>query len=151
MSTDTDVKTSGSQESLSHLDRVGLEIERLPNPLTEEGVTGQELFQLLKERLSDAPVQVVSRIGALHLRGAPTLFLNVSLHERDAESYVYVITLELVQGVSVERLSDSGFVAAPTWRAQTVGITRKGQLPLLKDTIGATADAFATDLADNAK
>jgi hypothetical protein len=151
MSGDAEVKTSGSPKSLSHLDTVGLEVERLPGPLAEEGVNPQELFGLLKGRLSKAPVQIVSRTGALHLKGAPTLFLNVSLLEREPESYAYVITLELVQGVSLERLSDSDVVAAPTWRAQTVGFTRKGQLSLLKDQIGATADAFATDFADNSK
>jgi hypothetical protein len=145
---DTEVKTSGSQKSLSDLDHVGLEIERLPGALTEEGVNDDDLFRFLAERLETAPVNVLTRTGALHLTGSPTLFLEVSLFERESDSYAYLITLELVQGVSLKRLRDPDrSFGAPTWRAQTVGFTQKGELSLLKDPIGATADAFVADFA----
>jgi hypothetical protein len=74
-----------------------------------------------------------------------TLVLELSLSEREPGPYVYTVALELVQGVSLERLSNADrFFAAPTWRAQAVGVVEHGQLSLLREPIGATADAFAT-------
>jgi hypothetical protein len=144
MSASTDVETSGCSESLHHLERVGLEVETLPRALQEEGLPRQELFSFVRERLERAPVQVLSRTAALHLRGAPTLFLEVSLSERPPGSYLYIVGLELVQGVSLERLSEPDrLFAAPTWRAQVVGVVDRAQMSLLVDQIGAAADAFA--------
>jgi hypothetical protein len=144
MSANTDVKTSGSRDSMRHLNRVGLEVEPLAHALQGEGFTREGLFSVVRERLEQSPVQVVSRTAALHLRGAPTLFLELSMSEHETGSYVYAVALELVQGVSLERLNHRDrFFAAPTWRAEAIGLVEEGQLSLLVDTIGATADAFA--------
>jgi hypothetical protein len=141
MSGHTSVRTSGCSDSLYHLERVGLEVEASPHQ--EEGLTRQQLFSFVRERLERAPVQVLSRTGALHLRGAPTLFLEVSLSERQPGSYLYIVGLELVQGVSLERLSESDrFFAVPTWRAQVVGLVEKAEMSSLLDQVGAAADAF---------
>ena len=141
-----EVKTSGSVASLRDLTRVGLEVERLPKALQEEGMTEQELNKFVRERLSKVPVQILSRIGALHLTGAPTLFLQTSLFETEARSFIYAVELELVQGVTLERETSSGStLGAPTWRAQAVGVAKKGQLSTVRDEIGAIADVFARD------
>ena len=143
MSAKTDVRTSGSRDSLRYLDRVGLEVEPLPHALQEEGLTREHLFSFVRERLERAPVQVLSRTSALHLKGAPTLFLQVSMSEQENGSFLSVVALELVQGATLERLSDPGrFFAAPTWRALAVGCVGTGQLSLLLDPIGSLADAF---------
>jgi hypothetical protein len=145
MSAHADVRTSGSRDSLRHLDRVGLEVEPLPRALQEEGLTRPQLFGFVQERLERAPVEVVSRTGALHLTGAPTLFLQVSLSEHESGSYLYTVALELVQGVILERLSDLDRIfAAPTWRAEAIGLVEHRQLSSLRDQIGATTDAFVT-------
>ena len=145
MSANTDVKTSGSRDSLRHLDRVGLEVEPLPRALQEEGLTRPQLFRFMQERVERAPVQVVSRTGALHLTGAPTLFLKVSLSEHEPGSYLYTVALELVQGVSLERLCHSDRIfAVPTWRAEAIGLVEHRQLTSLRDQIGATTDAFVS-------
>jgi hypothetical protein len=124
---------------------VGLEVEPLPRALQEEGLTRPQVVRFVQERLERAPVDVVSRTGALHLTGAPTLFLEVSLFEYESGSYLYTVALELVQGVSLERLSDSTRVfAAPTWRAETIGLVEHRQLSSLRDRIGATTDAFGS-------
>ena len=150
MSVHTEVETSGCSDSLRHLERVGLEVESLPRAFQEGGLTRQTLFNFVRERVERAPVHVLSRTGALHLRGAPTLFLEVSLSEQQPGSYLYTIGLELVQGVSLERLSESERqFAAPTWRAQVMGVVDRAHMSLLVDQIGAAADAFAT--ACNAK
>jgi hypothetical protein len=144
MKANTNVRTSGSRDSLRHLDRVGLEVEPLPHTLQEGGLTREDLFGVVRARLERAPVQVLSRTGALHLSGAPTLFLEVSLSEQETVSYVYAVALELIQGVRLERLGDSArFLAAPTWRAEAFGLVEESQLASLRDQIGAVADAFA--------
>jgi hypothetical protein len=92
-------------------------------------------------------VQVVSRTGALHLIGAPTLFLELLMSERQPGSFLYAVALELVQGVSLERLNDPArFFAASTWRAHGIGIIETGQLSLLLDQVGPLADAFVEAL-----
>ena len=140
------VKTSGSRDSLRDLGRVGLEIEPLASVMEDEGLSRQELFSLTRERLGRAPVQVLSRTGALHLTGAPTLFLDASISECGSGSYLCIVALELVQGVSLERLSNSDrLFAVPTWRAQASGLIHRRQLSSLKDWIRAIADAFAKD------
>ena len=145
----TEAKTSGSPESLRGLDRVGLDIEQLPPEFKDTEIKQQDLFGFVKSSLRNAPVQVISRTGALHLLGAPTLFLNVSLFEQQPETYVYVVALELVQGAKMERLTgDDRFGGVPTWRAQVVGLTTKCQLVVLKDSIAATGEAFAKDLRE---
>jgi hypothetical protein len=144
MGAHTDVETSGCSDSLHNLERVGLEVEALPHALQDEGLTRQELFSFVRERLERAPMQVLSRTGALNLKGAPTLFLAVSLSERQPRSFLYRIDLELVQGVSLERLSQSDrLFAAPTWRAHVVGLVDRAHMSMLVDQIGAAADAFA--------
>jgi hypothetical protein len=147
MPADTEVKTSGSRESLRDLDPVGLEVKQLPSSLKDEGVDQQDVFLFIRERLEKAPLHVISRTGALHRLGSPTLSLEISLFEREPGSFMYTVTLELTQGVSLERSDSDRFVAAPTWRAETVGLAQKGQLAALKDQMGATADAFVTDFA----
>jgi hypothetical protein len=98
MSADKHVRISGSRDSLRHLEKVGLEFEALPHALQQKGLTRQELFGALQERLQRASVQVVTRTGALHLRGAPTLIfsLEVLMSERTAGPHVYAVSLELV-------------------------------------------------------
>jgi hypothetical protein len=73
------------------------------------------------------------------------LFLEVWLSEQDAGSYLFAVALELVQGVNLERLSESDrFFAAATWRAESIGLVQRRQLSLLRDQIGATTDAFVS-------
>jgi hypothetical protein len=147
MSANTDVKTFGSRDSLRHLERVGLEVEPPPHALQEEGLNRQELFSFVRGLLERAPVQILSRTGALHLKGAPTLFLELSTSEREPGSYLYTVALELVQRVSLERLSNSDrFFAVPTWRAEAVGVVERKDLSSLRDVVSATADAFANAL-----
>jgi hypothetical protein len=147
MPADTEVKTSGSRESLRDLEVVGLEVERLPSSLKDEGVNEQDILSFIRERLEKAPVNVISRTGAEHRRGSPRLSLEVSLFEREPGSFMYTVTLELIQGVGLERSDHHRFVPAPTWRAEAVGLAQKGQLAALKGQMGATADAFVTDFA----
>jgi hypothetical protein len=145
MAAHADVRTSGSRDSLRQLNRVGLEIAALPRTLQEEGLTRPQLFRFVRERLERAPVEVVSRTDALHLTGAPTLFLEVSLSEHESGSCLYTVALELIQGVSLERLSDLDRIfAAPTWRAEAIGLVEHRQLSSLRDQIGATTDAFVS-------
>lgn len=140
-----DVRTSGSRDTLRRLERVGLEVEPLPRALQKESLTRPHVLSFVQERLERAPVEVVSRTGALHLTGAPTIFLEVSLFEYESGSHLYTVALELVQGVSLERLSDSArMFAAPTWRAEAIGLVEHRQLSSLRDRIGATADAFVS-------
>ena len=117
----------------------------MPRALQEEGLTRTQLFSFVQERLERAPVEVVSRTGALHLTGAPTLFLEVSLSEDECGAHLCTVALELVQGVSLERLSDSDRIfAAPTWRAEAIGLIEHRQLSSVRDQIGATTDAFVS-------
>jgi len=144
MTPQTNVRTSGSLDSLRHLERVGLEVERLPHALQEGGLTQQDLSGVVREHLGRAPGQILTRTGALHLKGAPTLTLSLSVSEEKPGVFVYSVVLELVQGVRFERLNDSSrSVAAPTWRAEATGLVEQGQFALLKDQAAAVAQAFA--------
>jgi hypothetical protein len=142
MNVKVEVRTSGSRDSLRDLGRVGLEIEPLPRPFLKEGLSREEVFTLVQARLHRVPVQVLSRTDALHMKGAPTLFLQVSLSECGPGSYLYAMALELVQGVSLERLSSPRFLAAPTWSARGAGLAQRGRLSFLKEQIGVAVDAF---------
>ena len=146
---------SPKEEFLRGLRMVGLQIERLPAEFEGTDIKQEDLFEFLKPGLASAPVQLLGGPGPLHLSGAPTLFLNVSLFEQQPETYVYVIALELIEDVKLERWSAkesaNRFVRVPTWRAQVVGFTAKGQLSQLKDGIAATGDAFAKDFSPEDK
>jgi hypothetical protein len=142
---ETEVKTWGNRRSLEDLDRVGLEVRPLPSALVDEGIDRQAVTGFMRDLLEKAPTHVISRTGSMHLRGSPCLELRVSLSETDSDSLVYLVVLELTQGVRLER-SDVQ-VEVPTWRAEAVGLTQKSQLATLTDLMSATADAFVTDFA----
>jgi hypothetical protein len=144
-----DVKTFGGPRSLRDLTRVGLKVDRLPAAVREEGLNEQEVQKGARERLRAIPLQVLSEIGALHLRGRPTLHLLVSLREVEAGSYVYTVDLELHEDARIERLISAddapGTLSAATWRALALGTAQKGQLRSLSNEIDAVVDAFVKD------
>jgi hypothetical protein len=72
------------------------------------------------------------------------------MSEREGGIFLYPVALDLVQGVSLERLMNSSrFFAAPTWRAQAIGLAERGQLSSLLHPIGAATDAFASSATWN--
>jgi hypothetical protein len=150
MNANAEVRTSGSPDSLRNLGRIGLEVEPLPRPLLKEGLSRDDVFNLVRARLQRGTVQILNRTGALHVKGAPTLFLRLTLFRWRPRYYLYAVALELVQGVRLERLRDSTrFFAAPTWIAWAVGLVQQGQWPFLQEQISATVDAFV-DAKDGA-
>jgi hypothetical protein len=149
MIVDNDVKTFGSPRSLRAFTHVGLDVGRVPQPLRDQGLGELEITKLARARLEPVPFQVLTRTGALHVDGAPTLVVDISLVELDAASHLYSVDLELTQGVHLERLRDPDVaMSAPTWRAQAVGVAQTGQLPSLGDKVAAVVDAFGRDLPD---
>ena len=94
MSANTDVKTSGNRDSMRHLNRVGLEVEPLAHALQGEGFTREGLFTVVRERLEQSPVQVLSRTVCAALEGgADSCFLmKLSMSEHETGSYVYAVS-----------------------------------------------------------
>jgi hypothetical protein len=89
MPADTEVKTSGSRESLRDLEVVGLEVKRFPSSLKDEGVNEQDVLLFMGERLGKAPVAVISRTGAKHRQGSPTPVCG-GLAVREGTWFLYV-------------------------------------------------------------
>jgi hypothetical protein len=120
-----------------------------PEVLETAGLDRKEMSRLAREPLSEARLQVLTRTGALHLRGAPTLDLEASVVEAEGGTCVCTVDLVLTQGVELERLSggEAKPFAAPTWRAQVVGFAPKDDLSLVKEQIGAVVQAFIEDHA----
>ena len=136
--------------------QVGSARRAIACPSSEEGFSEDEVDRFVREKLDGVAVHIVTRTGALRLQGAPTLYLQSSLLETTGES-IYVVELELVHGVYLEREegdirghavrapAPGSALDAPTWRARAIGVTKRGHLADIRDEIGAVTDVFARD------
>jgi hypothetical protein len=129
---------------LTGLTHVGLEVLPLPSSVADAGMTETDLFSFVKDRLEGATtLGVLTRTGALHVDGNPTLRLDVAATTAGADTFLHTVVFGLVQVVALERHTDGeSRIGALTWGVQRTAL---GPPATARTSTELLVDAFIAD------
>lgn len=135
------------RETLRGLDGVMVLVEDLRPDVIADGVTVKMIQTAAEKKLKAAGIKVLSENELMSTPGYPYLYINLnSIKPPGGSGYIYSISLELYQAVTLDRDSKNKCLAS-TWEVSMVGMVTTSQLKGVVDRISALVDEFMDDYA----
>ncbi|MFC1859611.1 hypothetical protein ACFL9U_16510 [Thermodesulfobacteriota bacterium] len=111
-----------TRPSLMNIEEISVLVESLRSEIKKEGLTREIIKSEVESSLRQAGIKVLSNAEGLWVPGKPYLYVNVNVFK--SESYIYSITIELHQDVSLIR-DPNIKTDASTWSKRYIGISSK--------------------------
>lgn len=140
------------RQSLLGLKGVYLLIENTNPSAIRDGLTTNQIKNDVEAKLQKAGIKRLAKKDTIQMPGSPCLIVKIYAFKQGLDTCLFLVLVELLQDVVLERDASIEVVDAITWRAGEMGIVRWDDLRKVRDSLGDMVDMFIEDyLAMNPK
>jgi hypothetical protein len=132
-----------SRQSLKGLNGVGVVVESLRAEMDQVGLNRTSIQTDVELKLRQAGVTVLTRAEVLAAPGGPYLYIIVNTTTSTGALYAYVINVQLLQDIRLDRDPSIRIIDTATWSVAGFGTVLRNNLRnVIRDTIKDRVDIF---------